>query len=31
VLRNFRGLEEGGGEARSLGRAGQKIVKADFK
>jgi transposase len=31
VLRNFRGLEEVGGKARSLGRAGQKIVKAVFK
>jgi transposase len=31
VLRNFRGLEEAGGKARSLGRAGQKIVKAVFK
>ncbi len=31
LLRNFRGLEERGGKARSLGRAGQKIVKAVFK
>jgi transposase len=31
LLRNFRGLEEAGGKARSLGRAGQKIVKAVFK
>ena len=31
VLRNFRRLEEAGGKARSLGRAGQKIVKAVFK
>lgn len=31
LLRNFRGLEERGGRARSLGRAGQEIVKAVFK
>jgi len=31
VLRNFRGLEERGGKARSLGVSGQKIVKAVFK
>jgi transposase len=31
LLRNFRGLEEAGGKARSLGRAGQKVVKAVFK
>jgi transposase len=31
VLRNFRGLEEVGGKARSLGVAGQKIVKGLFK
>jgi transposase len=31
VLRNFRGLEQAGGKARSLGSAGQKIVKAVFK
>ncbi len=30
LLRNFRGLEEAGGKARSLGRAGQKIVKTVF-
>ena len=28
LLRNFRGLEEAGGKARSLGVAGQNIVKA---
>lgn len=31
LLRNFRGLEERGGKATSLGRAGQKIIKAVFK
>ena len=31
LLRNFRGLEEAGGKARSLGRGGQKLVKAVFK
>jgi len=31
VLRNFRGLEEVGGKAKSLGKAGQKIVKAVFR
>jgi len=31
VLRNFRGLEERGGKARSLGVNGQKIVKTVFK
>jgi transposase len=31
LLRNFRGLEERGGKARSLGREGQKIVKAVFR
>jgi transposase len=31
VLRNFRGLEEIGGKARSLGVGGQKIVKAVFR
>jgi transposase len=31
LLRNFRGLEERGGKAGSLGVAGQKIVKAVFK
>jgi transposase len=31
LLRNFRGLEEAGGKAKSLGQAGQKIVKAVFK
>ena len=30
LIRNFRGLEERGGKARSLGVAGQKIVKAVF-
>jgi len=31
LLRNFRGLEEAGGKARSLGVRGQRIVKAVFK
>ncbi len=31
VLRNFRGIEEIGGKAKSLGVSGQKIVKAVFK
>jgi len=31
LLRNFRGLEELGGKARSLGVAGQRIVKAVFR
>ena len=31
LLRNFRGLEEAGGKARSLGIAGQEIVKGIFK
>ena len=31
ILRNFRGLEELGGKARSLGVAGQRIVKAVFR
>jgi hypothetical protein len=31
LLRNFRGLEEAGGKARSLGVAGQNIVKAIFR
>jgi len=31
LLRNFRGLEEHGGRAQSLGVGGQKIVKAVFK
>ena len=31
LLRNFLGLEETGGKAKSLGRGGQKIVKALFK
>jgi len=30
VLRNFRGLEEVGGKAKSLGVSGQRIVKAVF-
>ena len=30
LLRNFRGLEEQGGKARSLGRAGQRIVEDLF-
>jgi hypothetical protein len=31
LLRNFRGLEERGGKARSLGVRGQRIVKAVFR
>jgi transposase len=31
VLWNFRGIEDAGGKAKSLGRAGQKIAKAVFK
>jgi len=31
LLRNFRGLEEFGGKARSLGVGGQRIVKAVFR
>jgi len=31
LVRNLRGLEETGGKAKSLGRAGQEIVKAVFK
>ena len=31
ILRNFRGLEELGGKARSLGVGGQRIVKAVFR
>ena len=31
LLRNLLGLEEAGGKGRSLGRAGQKIVKAVFE
>ncbi len=31
LIRNFRGLEERGGKARSLGIAGQRIVKDVFR
>ncbi|MCB9825648.1 MAG: IS66 family transposase [Planctomycetes bacterium] len=31
LIRNFRGLEERGGKARSLGNAGQQIVKDVFR
>jgi transposase len=31
LLRNFRGLKELGGKAKSLGVAGQRIVKAVFR